>query len=262
MDNWIFWILVFPLLLLMALYYLGFLTAGLSFIGVASKRSAPKRNLVILIVGLLIAAAPFIAGKIQRTHAERQADLRQAEIANFDRVSLKTRMPKKFVAVSRSDNPHLKRVAAKYGLRPFHKAEEDRLRTAYIQYRRGEHCHRRSPGKMMSEKIQIPVCREIPPSIQDVLNLREPVLFFAADHITTHQRSRIGMGKRYELRLLTPREDRLVDYFEQRTIRKPVGITNPFGSGWILDRDHEPPRLEAFLENALRGETIKKDTAK
>jgi len=262
MDNWMFWLLVFPVLLVAILYYLGFLTAGLSFIGATFKRGAPKRNLLVLFIGLLIAAAPFIASKIQRIQAERQADLWQAEIANFERVNLRGRMPKKIVIMNSAREARLLPIAAKYGLRPFDDAEAGRLRSAYRQYRRNAYCHSHSSGKMMSDKIQIPVCKPLPESLQNVLNLREPVLFFAEDSATSYRRTNILMGDKYELRLVTPRQDLLVDYFEQRTLKKPIGITNPFGSGWILDHTHKPPRDEVFLESALRGEPLRGEAAK
>ena len=97
------------------------------------------------------------------------------------------------------------------------------------------------------------MCRDLPGSIQSALKINEPVLFFAEGSSTSYRRSNTLVGKMYEVRLVTRTEDLLVDYFEQRTVEDPVGITNPYSSGWKLDRRHKAPTMKEFIQTALEG---------
>lgn len=105
----------------------------------------------------------------------------------------------------------------------------------------------------MSKKIQIPICKDLPPSIHVAVNIKEPVLFFAEGSKTSYLMSNTRVGNMYEIRLITPTEDLLVDYYEDRILERPAGITNPFSSGY--ERDPDAPRLHIidFIKRALEG---------
>lgn len=253
MDNLAFWILVFPLLLVAILYYLGFLSVGLGFVATAFRSRGRVGKTIFLTIGLGVISFPFLALKFQHFNADRKADQRQEQVAKLERISLAGRMPKKFITVGRYQQSHIDLIKKKSRMVQFPQAENDRLAKAYRQYKRAEFCHSHSAGKTLSPKIKIPICRDLPDSIHAVLKLKEPVLIFAEGSNTSFLQSNTLVGKKYELRLITPTEDYLVDYYEDRTLEKAAGITNPFSSGYARDPDAPKLHIIDFIKRNLDG---------
>lgn len=251
MDSLAFWILVFPLLLVAVLYYLGFLSVGLGIVATAFKSKGVVGKTILLTIGLCIISFPFLAIKFQHFSADRKADQRQEELAKLERISLTGRMPRKFVTVGRYHQSHIDLIKKESRMVQFPQAENDRLAKAYRQYRRAEFCHSHSAGKTLSPKINIPICRDLPDSIHAVLKLKEPVLVFAEGSNTSFLQSNTHVGKKYELRLITPTDDYLVDYYENRTLERPAGITTPFSSGYARDSDAPKLHIIDFIQRNL-----------
>ena len=253
MDSWAFWLLVFPVLLVAALYYLGFLTAGLSFVKSAFKSKNPGRKLALLVMGFGIISTPFLLTKYQHVQAGKKADQRAEQLANMERVDLAGRYPKKFVTVGGYQKTHIDLIKKESRMRQFPQAENDRLARAYRLYRRAEFCHSHSAGKTLSSNTKVPACRELPESIHAALNIKEPVLFFVEGSSTSFLQSNTRVGNMYELRLVTPTQDLLVDYYEDRLLDRPAGISNPYSSGY--KRDPDAPRLHIidFIKRNLEG---------
>lgn len=252
MDNWAFWILVFPMLLIAILYYLGFLTVGLGFVSSAFKSRSIVGKFVFLLVGIGVISLPLLAVKIQHFQADRKADQRQEYLDNLARVSLNGRLPLKFVTVGRFSKPDIDFIKRQYRIGQYSQTETDRLADAYRLYRKAEFCHTHSSGKTLPG-TQIPICRDLPESIQAVLEIKEPILFFAEGSNTSLRTSNTFVGNIYEARLVTRSEDLLIDYYEDRTLERPAGITNPYSSG--LKRDPNAERLSKrdFIQRALKG---------
>lgn len=253
MHDGMLWFLVLPVLVLAILYYLGFLTIGLSFVVSGFRSSNPGRRAILVLIGLGVVSAPFIFSKIQRLIAERNADTLQQEIAGLDRIDLAGRLPEKFVTVGRYHQSDIDFIGRRYGMSQFAKQENDRLKTAYRRYRKAEFCHKYLYKKKMAPNINISNCRDLPASIQAALNIQEPILFFVEGSATSYRRSNVIIGKMYEVRLVTPQEDLLVDYYEQRTVDDPASIINPYSSGRRLDWRDKPPTKQEFVEAALQG---------
>jgi len=251
MDSSAFWILVFPLLLIALFYYLGFLTIGLSFISSAFKSRGPIGKSLLLTIGVGIIAFPFLAIKVQHLNADMKADQRQEQLANLERVSLANRVPRKFVTVGGYQPSHIDLIKKQSRMTQFSQDENIRLANAYRQYKRTEYCHSHSAGKTLSPKIQIPICRDLPDSIQAALNIKEPVLFFAEGSNTSFLTSNTRVGNMYELRLITPTEDLLIDYYEDRTLERPAGISNPFSSGYRRDPNSPKLHIIDFIKRNL-----------
>lgn len=253
MHDEMLWILVFPVLVVAILYYLGFLTIGLSFVVSGLKSGNRGRRAILVLIGVGVVSAPFVISKIQRLIAERKADTVQQEIAGLERIDLQGRLPEKFVTVGRYHESDIEFIQRRYGMSQFAKRENDRLRAAYRNFRKAEFCHKYLYKKKIAPNINISNCRDLPASIQAALDITEPVLFFVEGSSTSYRRSNIIMGKMYEVRLVTPQEDLLVDYYEQRTVDDPASITNPYSSGRRLDRRDKPPTKQEFVEAALQG---------
>lgn len=251
MDSWAFWLLVFPVLLAAVLYFLGFFTVGLGFVSSASKTRNPRRRLIKLFVGICVILAPFLLIKFQHIRADIKADQREVQLANMERVHLAGRLPKRFVAVGGFQQTHIDLIKKESGMGQFPKTENDRLASAYRQFRRVEFCHSHSSGKMMSKKIQIPICKDLPQSIHAALNIKEPVLFFAEGSNTSYLMSNTHVGNMYEVRLITSTEDLLVDYYEDRILERSAGVTNPFSSGYKRDPDAPKLHIIDFIKRAL-----------
>ncbi len=253
MDNLMFWILVFPVLLLMLLYYLGFLSIGIRTISSGAKSKRPRRKLQTLLLGIVIILFPFLLIKAQHIRADQKADQRAEQLAAIERVNLVGNMPRKFVTVGNFSDDDIAFIKRQYRIGTYPKTEAERLAAAYRHYRRTEFCHTHSSGKMMSSKIKIPICKDLPDSIQTALDLREPTLFFAEGSNTSYRVSNTSVGKMYEARLITKTRDRLVDYYEERFVERPAGITNPYSSGF--KRVPNQPRFSRrdFIQRAMEG---------
>ena len=100
---------------------------------------------------------------------------------------------------------------------------------------------------------QIPICRDLPDSIQTALDIKEPVLFFADAESTSYRISNTFVGNMFEIRLVTRTEDLLVDYYEDRFLKRPAGITNPYSSGFTLDPNGQRVSRRVFIERAVDG---------
>ena len=253
MDSLAFWLLVFPVLLVMALYYLGFLTAGLSFVKSAFKSRNPGRKFALLVMGISIISAPFLLTKFQHAQADKKADQRAEQIANLERINLAGRHPKWFVTVGGYQKTHIDLIKKESRMQQFPQAENDRLARAYRLYRRAEFCHSHSAGKTLSSNVKIPICRDLPESIQAVLNIKEPVLFFVEGASTSYLLSNTRVGNMFEVRLVTPTQDLLVDYYEDRVLERPTGITNPYSSGYKRDPDAHRLHIIEFIKKNLEG---------
>lgn len=250
MGTMIFWILVFPMLVIGALYYLGFFAAGGALLARTTKTKKGATRIALAAGGLAVMAFPFALNLAISTYAQWQADARQAYLAGLERVSLKGRMPRHYVAVGPLNAAAHTVLRAHYGLNPYPDAEDKRLTEAYRRYRRYEFCERHSRGEYI-KGTRIPLCRKAAPTLHAALNLKEPTLFIARDANTSLRQSRTIAGEIYEIRLITPREDLLVDYYEERTVKGYPSIINPYASDVRLASDGRPPTMAEFLRAAL-----------
>ncbi|WP_371396181.1 hypothetical protein [Fretibacter rubidus] len=251
MDNWAFWILVFPMLVIAILYYLGFLTVGLSFVFSAFKSRNLVGKFILLVTGIGVISLPLLAIKFQDHQADRKADKRQEYLANLEKVSLNSRLPRKFVTVGRFSKPDIDFIKRQYRIGQYTQTETDRLARAYRLYRKAQFCHTHSSGKTLPG-TQLTICRDLPDSIQAALQIKEPILFFAEGSNTSLRTSNKIVGNMYEVRLVTRSDDLLVAYYEDRTLERPAGITNPFSSSLKRDPDAERLSKRDFIQNAFK----------
>ena len=253
MDNWMFWLLVFPVLAAAFLYFLGVFTIGSGLVVAGLKSARSGRKAILVVIGIGVIAAPFIAMKIQSLVAQQEADAVQEQLAALERIGLQGRLPQRFVTVGSYGKADTDFIQKRYGLRQFSDPEDVRLREAYSSYRKTSFCHKFLYKEKMAPNINIPNCRSPPESIQAALNIEEPVLFFVEGASTSYRRSNVIVGTMYEIRLVTKNEDLLVDYYEQRMLDDPAGITNPYTSGRKVDSDDKPPTQREFIEAAMQG---------
>ena len=250
----LFLFLVLPVIVAAVLTYLGILVVGLGPI-VAVYRSAPSYLKGLLIfAGLLVIVSPalFLAGMDQR--AEQKADQREAHLAQLERADLTGRLPKHYITVGGGFSSDLHAfVETRFGLRRFPEAEDTRLSEAYRSWRRAERCHRLNPDNPMFQGTQLPICKPLPGALQSALGLGEPVLVFAVGHATSLLEDNVIAGEVYEIRLVTPQEDLLVAYFEERTIEDVPSVFNPYASGRKKASTERPPALKDFIETSLEG---------
>ena len=249
MDNFGYWLLIGPLVLIAVLYVLGFFTAGAIVAG-GARRARPRQKSVFLVLGLLIAVAPWLHLKWMDARELARAEARLNRLAELERIDLKGRIPDRILVSGRSASPLLMKAAARYGLRPYAEDEAARLSAAYGRYRANEYCLRTDPDAMIPGTA-IRRCKPLESSIQEALELREPILVFAHDNSTSYRQSNTYVGAMYELRLITAREDRLVDYYEELSVNAPFSPIRPFGSGWRKATNERPMRPEDFLIRAL-----------
>jgi hypothetical protein len=180
---------------------------------------------------LLVILSPVLFHFGMDIRAHHKADKRLAELAALERTSLAGRLPRHYIDTGEF-YPELDAfVRQRHGLRRLPEPEDERLSQAYQHYRAAENCHRRNPDNPMLPGTQLPICRPVPESVQSALGLREPLLVFAAGHATSMMEDNILAGKIYEIRLITPEEDLLVAYYEERTVENKPGIFNPYASG-------------------------------
>ena len=77
------------------------------------------------------------------------------------------------------------------------------------------------------------------------------VLVFAEGRHTSMRDDNVLSGEIYEIRLITPQEDLLVDYFEERTVEDFPSIFNPYAARRRNAADEAPPTHKAFIEKAM-----------
>lgn len=249
----LFLFLVLPVLVAAILTYLGILAVGLGTILAAFRSAHPLLKGALLSVGLLVILSPFLFHTGMEMRAHQKADLRQAHLAQLERVDLAGRLPRNFIAVGGFWPEIITFIQTRYGLRTYPAAENKRLVDAYRAYRRAEWCHRRFPGNQMMPGTKLPKCSSLPDSAQSALGLREPLLVFAEGFNTSMREDNILAGDIYEIRLITPREDLLVAYYEERTVEDTPSIFNPYASGRRNASDERPPTLKAFIETSMQG---------
>lgn len=248
------WIILLPVLVAFVLYYLFFFVIGAGLLGSGVK----SRKLFPILIGLGVVTAPFTLQKLRELKAEQKADAVYEQLAALERTSLKGRLPRKFVAVGNLSDSDVNFIRNRYGLTPFPEAENDRLKAAYRTYRKTEYCYKYIYERQLAyrEKHQpwnkLPICKPLPDSLQAALKIKEPVLFFVEGSAISYRRSNISIGEKYEIRLVTPREDLLVEYYEQREVDDPKGVTNSFSSGRKLDTQEPPLRMREFIQTAMK----------
>lgn len=252
MNSAMFWILVFPVLLAGVLYFLSFFVLGTCIAVAGSRSGRGMRRVIFAIIGICVVAAPFALEFYLETKAQRCADERQAELAGLERTSLAGRLPVHYIALYSLVPAEIEIMERRHGLRRFEESEETRLLAAYRQFRKVEFCNKHFAGETMPGTA-LSVCRPLPASLQDAIAIDEPFLVIATDQDTSLRQSNTVAGKIYEIRLITPQEDLLVDYFEERTVMRRAGITGPFSSEVRLASDGRPPHRVEFIEAALEG---------
>lgn len=251
-DSMMFLILVLPGLVLAGLVYLGILAVGLSTIVAAFKSAHPVLRGTLVLAGVLVILSPVLFHTGMDMRAQHKADRRQAHLAQLERASLAGRMPARFIT-SGNFGPELRQfIRTRYRLAEFPEAENRRLVEAYRAYRRAGRCHRRFPGNPMMRGTKLPSCKPLPDSVQSALGLRAPILVFAEGFNTSMREDNILAGEIYEIRLITPEDDLLVAYFEERTVEDKPGIFNQYASGRRNASSQQPPTLKAFIETAMK----------
>lgn len=250
----LFLFLVLPVIVAAGLTYLGILVVGLGPIA-AVYRSAPGYlKGLLLAAGILVIFSPALFHAGVNLQAGKEADRRLADIAQLERADLTGRLPKHYITVGGGFSPGLHAfVETRFGLRRFPEAEETRLSETYRSWRQTERCHRLNPDNPMFQGTQLPICRPLPGALQSALGLGEPVLVFAVGHATSLLEDNIIAGEVYEIRLVTPQEDLLVAYFEERTVRDTPSVFNPYASGRKNASTERPPALQDFIETSLEG---------
>lgn len=249
----LFLLLVLPVLIAGILAYLGILAVGLGTVVAAFRSAHPVLKGTLLLVGVLVILSPVLFHTGIEMRAQHKADQRQAKLEQLERTSLAGRLPGHFIALGGSFRPELlTSIKTRYGLRTYPEAENRRLAEAYRSYRRAELCHRRHGGEKMPGTA-LPKCRTLPETVQGALDLREPLLVFAEGFNTSMREDNVLAGDIYEIRLITPQEDLLVAYFEERTVEGTPTIFNPWTPPRRNSADTQPPTLEQFIETALQG---------
>lgn len=250
MGEGAFWILVFPALAAAVLVWLALLVVGLGVIRAARRSSNPVLRAALLSAGLAVIASPVLYHTGLDRLAQQKADRRAADLSRLERVDLAGRLPKRFIAVGDFRPELLSFIEAEYRISRFPENEETRLIDAYRLFRSAERCNRRFAGETQPG-TKLSKCRAPPESLQRALALRESVLVFAEGRHTSMRDDNVLSGEIYEIRLITPQEDLLVDYFEERTVEDFPSIFNPYAARRRNAADEAPPTLKAFIETAM-----------
>lgn len=253
MNSGLFWLIVLPMLVAAIAIYLVILVIGLFTAGAALKTSRPKLKIALATLALIIIASPVLYHLGMDARANQQADARAARIDSIPRVDIAGRMPATFIAVGSFPPDMTEFVQTKYGLRPLPAAKNDRLVSAYINYRKAELCHRRF-GDQTVAGTKLAACKPLHGSIQQALSLKAPLLVFAEGRHTSLREDNVIAGKIYEIRLITPQEDGLVAYFEERTIKGTPSIFMPYTPPRRKASTERPPHIKTFIEEALISE--------
>ena len=251
MNSGLFWWLVAPSLVAAILTYLVILFVGLGTIWAAHRSAHPLVKGALVSVGMLVILSPLLFHAGMEMRAQHKADVRQADLAEMERVDLAGRLPARFIAVGSFRPELIDFIEARYRLSRYPQAENKRLVGAYRAYRRAERCHRVLAGVMMPG-TKIPVCKTLPDKVQSALDLREHLLVFAEGRDTSLREDSTIAGRIYEIRLITPQEDLLVDYFEERTVEGTPSVFNPYASRRRLASDAQAPNIKAFIETAMQ----------
>lgn len=250
MGDGLFWLLVFPILVTAILALMVILVVGLGTIRAALKSTNAAVKTVLLIAGLLVIASPVLYHWGMEQHVQGRADQRQTYLDNLERISLAGALPRRFIAVGNFRPELTAHIRSQYRLMSFPEVQEERMVEAYRLYRRAELCHRRFgdevvPGTALSK------CRPLAVSVQSALNLNEPILVFAEGRHTSLREDNVSAGKMYEIRLITPKQDMLVDYFEERTVKGTPSIFNPYAPERRRASRQRAPTLREFIEGAM-----------
>lgn len=251
MNSGLFWWMVAPVLAAALLTYVAILFVGLGAIQAAYRSVNPLLKGALFLLGLGVILSPVLFHFAVDLRAQNKADARQASLVQMERVDLAGRLPARFVAVGNFRPELIDVIETRYRLSRYPETENRRLQASYRAFRRAERCHRLFAGKMMSG-TKIPVCKPLPSTIQLAMGLRDPVLVFAEGRDTSMREDNIIAGKIYEIRLITPQEDLLVDYFEERTVEDTPSVFNPYASRRRNASDKQPQTLEAFIETAMQ----------
>ncbi len=171
MNSGLFWWLVAPALVAAILTYLGILFVGLATIRAAYRSAHPLVKVALFAVGTMVILSPFLFHAGMEMRAQHKADVRQADLAEMERVDLAGRLPARFIAVGNFRPELIDFIEASYRLSRYPQAENKRLVAAYRAYRRAERCHRVLAGEMMPG-TKIPVCKTLPDKVQSALGLR------------------------------------------------------------------------------------------
>lgn len=251
MNSELFWWLVAPALVAAIVTYLGILFVGLGTIVAAYRSAHPLVKGALYSVGILLISSPLLFHAGMEMRAQHKADVRQADLIGMERVDLAGRLPARFIAVGSFRPELIDFIEARYRLSRYPQAENKRLVGAYRAYRRAERCHRVLAGEMMPG-TKIPVCKALPDKVQSALGLREHLLVFAEGRDASLREGNTIAGRIYEIRLITPQEDLLVDYFEERTVEGTPSVFNPYASWRRNASNEQAPSLKAFIETAMQ----------
>ena len=252
MSSGLFWWLVAPALVAAILTYLGIFFVCLGTILAGYRSARPFVKGALFSVGILVILSPLLFHAGMEMRAQHKADVRQADLAEMERVDLAGRLPERFIAVGNFRPELIDFIEARYPLSRYPQAQNKRLQAAYRAFRRAERCHRGLAGTMMPG-TKIPMCKSLPDNVQNALGLREPILVFAEGRDTSLREDNIIAGRIYEIRLITQQEDLLVDHFEERTIEGTPSVFNPYASRRRKASNEQPPSLKAFIETAMQG---------
>lgn len=250
MGDGLFWLLVFPILAMAVLTFVVILAVGLGTIRAALKSTNTAVKSMLLIAGLLVIASPVVYHWGMEQRAQGNADQRQTYLESLERISLVGILPRRFIAVGNFRPELIAHIRSQYQLMPFPEVQDEQMVEAYRLYRRAELCHRlfgneTVPGTALSK------CRSLAVSVQSALNLKEPILVFAEGRHTSLREDNVSAGKMYEIRLITPDQDFLVDYFEERTVNGNPSIFNPYAPERHRASNQRPPTLHEFIEDAM-----------
>lgn len=260
MDNPLFWLLVFPLIIIAVLWYLGFITTGLLILTRAFKSKSILFATLLSLIAIGVIAYPFVYPKAYEKVAEKDSKSREQQLNDLPRYDVSQNMPRYFVNMSKLSETDLNYIKKKYKFREFYSKEDTRLKEAYEKYRRTEYCikhiaSKKKPKSLRKENLHIvPSCGKKADNLSAALDQRQPAIYFIEGFNTAYRLKGPLRGKIYELRYVTPTEDYLIDYFEQRTIKEPRTPANPFSSGRDLDWRHTPPERLDFIKDGLSGE--------
>lgn len=252
MGDGLFWWIVLPMMVAALVVYLAILAVGAGTIRIALKSTRLTTRALLLAMGLSVIASPILYHIGMDALAGQRADRRQEELAGQERIDLAGRLPRQFITVGNFRPELVDFIASQYGIGMFPEAENARLVEAYRLHRRAQLCRRRFGGESVPGTA-LPKCRSTAVSAQAALNISEPVLVFAEGRHTSLREDNVIAGAIYEIRLVTPREDLLVAYFEERTVKGTVSVFNPYAPPRRRASQELVPTLKEFIETAMQG---------
>lgn len=191
--------------------------------------------------------------------AKKESKLREQYLNALLRHDISQNIPRRIVNMGKLSETDLTYIKKKYNLHEFHSREDERLKEAYEDYRSTEYCIKHIASKKKPKSIRnsllgaIPSCGKMPENLPVSLKQSEPAIYFIEGFSTAYRLKGPLHGSIYELRYISPTEDYLLDYFEQRTFKVAKTRSNPYTSGRDLDWRHTPPQRLDFIETALSG---------